>query len=285
MISPIRPGAGRRIFFRTLAVVAVMAGLLRSQVVRPTRTVATFNIEDFPQSNTQVEGAFEVLHSLDAGIVAVQEITDPTRFQREARRRLGHDWTFLYPDDKPHHRLGVLVDRSRYRVQSMRVHDETVVHRGGRPTVEVELVSSESERRLEVFTVHFKSGPNAMPVRHEQYEALYDILTHHGNGDRATLVMGDFNSMTGADQARLSWLAESTSLRWLTRRTRCTSYWRPNDSTCEASTLDHLLAEGLATEAVPAGPCRSFGCQPDQACPPFYRRVSDHCPVIARWVP
>ena len=251
--------------------------------VRPSTTVTTFNIEDFPQSDSQVEGAFETLDSLDTGLVAVQEIVEPERFEREARRRLGSSWRFVGPDDGPYHRLGVLFDRARFDLQVSRIHGETVVHEGGRPVVEAELTAP-SGRALEVFVVHFKAGSSGLPIRREQYAALHGILLDHADDARTTVVLGDFNATAVADYRLLEELADTTSLRWLTRHTECTGYWEPGD-TCESFALDHVLAEDLAARSLSRGPCESFGCDPDDRCPVFHRRVSDHCPVTTRLVP
>src|SRR5262245_4341716 len=54
--------------------------------------VATFNIRMFPESERQVQGAFELIRELDVPIVAVQEITDPKVFAERAADLLGPNW-------------------------------------------------------------------------------------------------------------------------------------------------------------------------------------------------
>jgi endonuclease/exonuclease/phosphatase family metal-dependent hydrolase len=282
MISPL-DGVGRRLFFRTFALVVVTILVVETCAVRPSATVATFNIENFPKSGTQIEGAFETIDELGAGLVAVQEITEPATLRRAARRHLGPSWRFLGPDDEPYHRLGLLVDTARFEVESLDIHDETVVHGGGRPVVEGELTAP-SGRALEVFVVHFKAGSEGLPIRREQYAALQRVLRDHEDPARTTVVLGDFNSTALADYRLLKSMAETTSMRWVTRHTECTGYWEPGE-TCESFALDHVLAEGLAARALSRGPCESIGCEPGGTCPVFHRRVSDHCPVTVRLVP
>src|SRR5215470_15247903 len=73
----------------------------------PPLRIATFNIEDFPKDARQIDGAFAELARLPADIVALQEITDPELFAREAHARLGKTWDFVYTQASAVHTLGV----------------------------------------------------------------------------------------------------------------------------------------------------------------------------------
>jgi endonuclease/exonuclease/phosphatase family metal-dependent hydrolase len=281
MISPLH-GKGRRLFFQTLAVVFVALFAVKMCAARPSVQVATFNIERFPKSDRQVDGAFETIEGLEAGIIAVQEITEPTRFRRAAHRRLTGSWRALFPESPTEMSPGLLVDASRFRVVDTESHDETVVVDGARPVFEVEL----QDRRgasLEVFVVHLQAYPRGLPNRREQYDALRAILRDHDDADRHTVLLGDFNSTEPQDRELLANTAGHTSLRWLSRRTECTGYWKPDES-CRSFALDHVLADGLAARALSRGPCESVGCHPGESCPVFHRQVSDHCPLTVRLV-
>ena len=282
MISPIH-GRGAVVFFRMLAVLCVVVIAVKWFVVSPSVTVATFNIEEFPKTDEQVEGAFEAIAESDADIIAVQEITEPSRFREAARRRLSGDWRSVFPNEAPEMRPGVLFDGDRFSLAASYTHDETVVYEGARPVFEVEL-TGEDGAAIELFVVHLKAGSHGLPVRREQYGALSDILRVHRDDHRRTIVLGDFNSTESQDREILAATAERHALHWYSRRTPCTGYWIPEQS-CESFTLDHVLADGLAGRAISRGPCETVGCEPGASCPIFHERVSDHCPLTVRFVP
>ncbi|MFB6350255.1 MAG: endonuclease/exonuclease/phosphatase family protein [Bradymonadaceae bacterium] len=282
MISPLY-GEGRRSFFRVLLLAGLVLLVVKWLAATPSLTVATFNIEEFPQSDEQVAGAFEAIAETGVQVVAVQEIIGPERFRHAARKRLEGDWRAVFPDQSPETRPGVLFDRNRFTLEATYTHEETVVYEGARPVFEVEL-TGDGGTELEVFVVHLKAGSHGLPVRREQHGALVEILGHHQNGDRRTIVLGDFNSTEPQDRELLAGISEGSSLRWLSRRTGCTGYWIPEES-CRSFTLDHVFADGLGAKALSRGPCERVGCDPGRQCPIFHERVSDHCPVTVQLVP
>lgn len=282
MMSPLR-GTGRQIFLQTFAVLIVAVLALKFCAQRPSATIATFNIEEFPKSEAQVDGAFRTLRGLSADVVALQEITEPERFRRETTRRLDGRWRALFPDVSPEMSPGVLFDAQRYELVDTHTHEDTVLYDGARPVFEVELVDRRGGE-LEFFVVHFKAGSDGLQVRRDQHRALRAILRRHGDSERTTILLGDFNSTEPADRTLVETTAERASLRWLSRRTECTGYWVP-DGRCRSFDLDHVLADGLGGAAVSRGPCESVGCEPGDSCPVFHRRVSDHCPVTTELVP
>src|SRR5688572_27366138 len=101
--------------------------------------IATFNIENYPKSPAQPPGAFAMIAELDLDIVAVQEITDPVHFASSARERLGKSWRFLHPRRGPEQRIGILYDRDRFDLLSVRELRETIVYSGAKPALEARL--------------------------------------------------------------------------------------------------------------------------------------------------
>ena len=282
MIRPTQ-NQGWKPLLHLLVLLAVTLLVIKWIAAAPAITVATFNIEEFPRSDAQVEGAFEAMAETEASIVALQEITDPGAFRRAAHRRLGDHWRARFPEEAPEMRPGLLFDTDRFSLDATHTHGETVVYDGARPVFEAEMTSVYGTR-LELFVLHFKAGSDGLPVRREQIGALDAILDDHRDPDRRTLVLGDFNSTEPADRQMLATLADEHPLRWRSRQTGCTGYWIPEE-TCESFRLDHILADGVVTRAVARGPCESPGCDPGAQCPVFHRRVSDHCPVVVRVVP
>lgn len=277
MIDPTR--IDRRLLWTALGFVLV--GLVVTWLF-PTSTrarVGTFNIEMFPQSERQIDGAFETIDQLGVSLLAVQEITAPDQFQRAATHHLGESWRFVSPARTVELRPGVLYDSDHYSLEAMESHDETVVYDGARPVVEVEL-EHRTGSRLELFVVHLKAGSSGLNIRREQYDRLQDILNQHAQSDRRrTILLGDFNSTEPEDRHLLHRVAQRHDLQWTTRSTECTGYWIPNDE-CTSFKLDHMLADGITSRASADGPCRTQGCHPGRQCPIYHREISDHCPVV-----
>lgn len=238
--------------------------------------VATFNIEDFPQHEAQVAGAFAELGKLDASIVAVQEIMEPARFERELHARLGADWAFVHTSDGSHE-LGVMFDRDTWRLVSMRIDDDTRLGGNHKPVLEVRL--RHADEIVRVMVVHLKSGTPGRDVRARQHAALAPLVrAAAASGDRV-IVMGDFNATEPADREDLARLARTAHLAWATESLACTAFWRREDG-CWRSRLDHVLVTGAPSSVAVAGACATEGCDRQDRCPLYVRDVSDHCPVV-----
>jgi endonuclease/exonuclease/phosphatase family metal-dependent hydrolase len=278
------------------------------RALRKPLRVATYNIENFPQSQAQVIGAFALIEQTKAPIIGVQEITDAARFEAEARARLGSAWRFAYiPESKgadaaadaytgtdaevtapnrPRQLQGVLYDSGRYTLRATTRHDDTRTDPHGRPTLEAHLVPVGwcAGPAARVLVVHLRAGSEGQPTRALQYKALRAIVervTAHGD---PVVLLGDFNATEQADLADLADLAQATSLRWTTQAVPCTAFWR-RDKDCPSSRLDHILSSQRAAEVVAIGACRSHGCKTQDRCPADSYTISDHCPVIATFSP
>src|SRR5260221_1844752 len=71
---------------------------------------ATFNIEEFPQSERQIAAAFDEISRANVGFVAVEEIHDGRVFAREAQRRLGEQWRFVQAQPRLKVDISVVLD-------------------------------------------------------------------------------------------------------------------------------------------------------------------------------
>jgi endonuclease/exonuclease/phosphatase family metal-dependent hydrolase len=249
----------------------------------PTR-IATFNIENFPQSRRQIEGAFGELRDIHAGIIAVQEIGDPDLFAREARERLGEGWQFASVDScpigerRPGHHLGVLFDTGTWKLVDTHVHDDTRLA-GGRhkPVLDVRL--QRGRQRIHVLVVHLKSNTEGRPIRAAQYRALRDVIHRVQRAREPIVLMGDFNATEASDRDDLALLARDTHMVWASEPLACTAFWSREDS-CPRSRLDHVLTWTSPATIEVAGACARDGCDTQARCPIYAHEVSDHCPVI-----
>lgn len=251
-----------------------VAMILAQPVSCPRSSVrlATFNIEDFPRDDRQVNAAFTEIRRLGAAAIAVQEITRPEAFADAAVRELGPSWRTVTSTGPDNHRLGLLYDTDRVVLLSARTRDETRVTPGSKPILEARIRTDGREIRLLV--VHLKAGGAALaPVRALQLAALDAVVAEGGQ----VVVLGDFNTTTDTDRTAVRALADRTGLGWATERLACTAYWDPGDG-CAGTALDHVLTRGTATVEA-AGGCAETGCWPVGRCPTWAREVSDHCPV------
>lgn len=238
---------------------------------RPPARLATFNIENFPRSDRQVERAFAEIGRTGAAVVGVQEVTDPGAFAAAARRELGPAWVALTTAGD-HHRLGLLVDTSRATLHRARARDETRVTPGAKPTLEAWVRIGGAP--LRVLVVHLKAGPDPDGVRVRQVEAVAGLVAEDPG---EVVVLGDFNTRAPADRAALDELAARSGLEWTTRGLACTAFWDEPDG-CRGAALDQVLAPpGAKVRA--AGPCAD-GCPPPGRCPTWRDEVSDHCPLV-----
>lgn len=265
-----------------LAATALVAALCARGSDAPLR-VGTFNIENYPKSPRQEEGAFAAIRSLGAVAVAVQEITDPGAFARAAGRRLGPSWRFAYPAVGPAQRVGVLYDGSALTLTGTRVHREAETYPGAKPAFEARFTDG-AGRPLALLVLHLRAGGDGADRRREQLRALRPVIAAGVRGGGRYVVLGDFNATGDGDRDEIAALARATDARWLSRELACTSYWARRDG-CLGQALDHVLANGGARSVTAEGPCREFGCRPGASCPAFRDDVSDHCPVLTIFDP
>ena len=251
--------------------------LLAARCAAPGLRVATFNIENYPRDARQVAGAFALLDTLDAPVVAVQEITDPRAFEQAARAHLGDSFRFVHHAGGPLQRVGVLYDADRFALAYARTHDATRIEGLGKPTLEVRLRRGRGPA-LRVFVVHLKAGGAFAGVRREQLRQLAPIVRAATESWDEVIVLGDFNATGAEDRETLAAFAQSTRLHWASAGLACTSYWDRSDG-CRGAALDHVLTRERPRAIEARGPCEEIGCSPGDRCPTFHREVSDHCPV------
>jgi endonuclease/exonuclease/phosphatase family metal-dependent hydrolase len=265
-------------------------GSCRHDDVRGRVRFATFNIENFPKDDRQIDGAFAEIASLDAGFVGVQEISDPELFLRSARARLGASWDFAYVDPRPldpdaartmtSHHLGVVFDRRAWHFAALVAHDETRLADGrNKPTLDVRLVPAGGGAPIHVLVVHFKAGGDGRVIRAQQYPALVQVVRKVQRSGERIVLMGDFNATSDDDRTDLAALAKATGLTWATEPLACSAFWSRDDG-CFRSRLDHVLTWAPPSSMHAAGACATEGCAWQDSCPLYVDQISDHCPVV-----
>ena len=271
-----------RLRWAALAAMVVVVGVRARSChePRPALRIATFNIEDFPKDQRQIEGAFDEIAALGADVLAVQEITDPARFAAEAANRLGGAWKFTAIDTAPGHpthHLGVLFDARRWTLVETRSHDETRLGGRYKPTLEVRLRPADGGDLLRLLVVHLKASGENAEIRARQLVALGQIIA--ARPTEHTIVLGDFNATSDRDRDGIRALAGRSRLTWATEALGCSAFWSRDDG-CFRSRLDHVLSWAAPGTVEAAGACATHGCEWEAQCPTYAEHVSDHCPVV-----
>jgi endonuclease/exonuclease/phosphatase family metal-dependent hydrolase len=242
--------------------------------------VVTYNIENFPKSELQIEHAFRTIAGLDAPIVAVQEILDREAFERAARTELGSNWKVATSSSS--RAVGLIYDSDRVKLRGRAEHEI-----GGRKVLEARLEPRRGPA-IRVFVVHLKAGgPESVEIRRAQIEAMTPIVARAVAESRDEIVvLGDFNATQEDDRRNLRRFAERTGLTWASEPLECTAYWsrrRDNGQTlgdCPGSALDHVFTRSTPKTIAAKGLCEDLGCDGGLLCPVSRFLVSDHCPVL-----
>ncbi len=273
-----------RIVKRFAALAVLLFGIrlaCQSSVTPAPLRIATFNIEDFPKDDRQIDGAFAELAALDAPIIGVQEIMNPRAFEGAMRETLGADWQVAFEPfvDIGYRHTGVLFDRRRFSLISSTTHDETKLGGNHKSVLDVRLQPADDGTPIRVLVVHLKAGGDGREIRARQHIELRRIVSEARWSNDRIVVLGDFNATDDVeDRDDLASLARRTGLDWSTEPLACSAFWRRNDG-CPRSRLDHILAWKTGTVSV-AGACATAGCEYEDSCPLYSREISDHCPVI-----
>ncbi|MDP2343476.1 MAG: endonuclease/exonuclease/phosphatase family protein [Deltaproteobacteria bacterium] len=241
--------------------------------------VATFNIEYYPQTQGQAERAVDVIGTLNAPVIAVQEITDAPHLERTAQERLGSEWRVAA--SKHRFATAVLYDSDRLELISTREYAESVVAPNTLPTFEARFDDDDSHIPLRVIVIHLKAASDGLPIRKQQLAALAPVLAKARESGERLVVLGDFNATGDDDRAMIRALARDLGLHWTTEALTCTCFWQRKDD-CVGSRLDHVLSSQAPASVDVAGACAQ-GCPATDRCPAWREEVSDHCPVIVEF--
>jgi endonuclease/exonuclease/phosphatase family metal-dependent hydrolase len=285
IVSP-RPGRAALAGLVLIAALAAVAvARCRAPGPPPPLAFATFNIEDFPKDARQIDGAFALLAELDADVVALQEIIDPSVFLAEVHARLGSSWRFVHTGQSPRARLyprrrtGVLYDGRAWDLAAVAVHEDTRAVGGAQPVLDVRLAPRAGGAVLRVVVVHLLAGSDNRARRAREHAALAALLASTRDPAERLLVAGDFNATEPADRDDLAALAAAADLTWATEPLPCSAFWRRHDD-CPTSRLDHVFSSAPPASTAARGACQTHGCATRDRCPTYREVVSDHCPIL-----
>ncbi len=263
--------------------------------------VVTWNLRNFPDEHQDLELLRARLESLDADVIAVQEIKEPA-----ALRALLPQWKLAISGrgGRGRQKLGVLYNPARVElVGEPAEHDELSLGGRVRPAFSAYLRARGGGPDFHLVVVHLKAMTEGYSQRAQQWPMLASIVgslqeNDRGGGDQDVLVVGDFNTTgpPGGDTAEelraLEDLFGSAGLRRLPSARGCSTYWDGprRDAWQEPSLLDLVwvgdLAEAMGGDAQAAalGHCARHRCEAFRSTDAYpdldFETVSDHCPVI-----
>ncbi len=281
--------------------------------------VATWNLRNFPftaararegEGPHDLERMRDILESLDADVIAVQEV-----HEAEALTQLAEGYRVLLSDGggRNHQRLGLLLNPARVQViGEPREHDSITLGGRVRPALSV-LLRARTGLELFVIVVHLKARPQGLARRREQWAALAEIIAQlqieraadadadADARDPSVVVLGDFNTTGSAETggverefAALDRALAGVELRRLDAVEGCSAYWEGSrrDAWKEPSWLDQIVVSKSLLNLGPGEPkarvaahCARHRCAPFRSTAsypdPDFVATSDHCPLWA----
>ncbi|MEZ4385267.1 MAG: endonuclease/exonuclease/phosphatase family protein [Nannocystaceae bacterium] len=261
--------------------------------------VVSWNLRNFPDEHQDLELLRSRLRSLDADVIAVQEVLRPA-----ALEALMPEWELAISErgGQRDQRVGVLYDPRRVELLGEPVeHDALSLGGRVRPALSVYVRGRAGGPDFHLVVVHLKAMRDGYAQRQEQWPRLADLIaelqtTGPGAPDRDVILVGDFNTTGppgGAPEDELRALAEvlgAVGMRRLDNASGCSAYWDGprRDAWQEPSLLDLVWISDLSEAA--GGDARAYGHCARHRCAAFrstdaypdldFERVSDHCPVL-----
>lgn len=244
-------------------------------------TVATLNIEWFGKAGYEKDNTALFSQMEGCDLVGVQEITDPSLFQKDASDFLGKEWNFV-ATDYPMQKVGLLYNSLRLKSLLFKTCDEVDVGKRVRPALLGEFQLIETGLLIGVLVVHLKSGKKKkdIRIRRTQWKELTWIIKELC-ADMCMLLLGDVNCYNGRGEnlEELKPFIKATGFVLITAGHEYTMTKR-----C-GGRVDHILISPTLAphlEGVSVG----GACRPDCAIHVeesniYWATVSDHCMVSA----
>ncbi len=286
---------------------------------RPGRsiTVGTFNIRNFPCNNncrclkahgfdcrrdrdappTSLSLLADEIRRLRVDILAVNEILSPRRMNRFAHDFLGPDRRFVWAQEGGAQKVGFLYDGSTVRLvekleftqlySSVKAenHPSKCVRglRDLRPALVCRFAVRDSAMDFYAVAVHLKSGP-CDSVRKAQWDSMISLATRLSERDPDIIVLGDFNDFdrTQDDAAQFR---RRSGFALLTKSVPCTLIAKKRGLVLDNLLVSPSMLGWCVTGSVRVGGACDEGCRPSRSTRKYVRRVSDHCPVTAVFLP
>jgi exonuclease III len=262
--------------------------------------VATFNIRQFGVAPTDMDKLTTLVVSLDADILAAQEIQDAAKFrdlaERMSRGGRAYRATLSRCGGKSEMLIGFLYDENRVELVSTKEYPELDPGGGGRCDAGERPgllgVFTDGTRTVHLLAIHFTPGNDRADFakRKLQWQRAYAIVRQlRGDGAGAVVILGDANSAgylkdDNGERAFVDSAAREADMSVVTSGLACSEYWRESDGVYSPSLLDHAVATDGVVEKGTAhvhGYCERLRCAAYEGAKPpeGYDAVSDHCPV------
>ncbi len=307
---------------RLFLLILIWAGaLLNAQTADPARyiDVATFNIEWFPCKEdgdmmkkygihlslppkgdpTDIRALFRMLSRLDLELLAVEEIVDTQMFADSARKYMGEQYVFVYAPSRGSQKVGFLYDSSKLKmIGAPTVYNDLLLKPDSylRPAFRAYFKAIPDGFDFHAIVTHLKASPRGWKQRQKQWRVLQRILQNlpRENGDGDIILMGDMNNSSKKREKEFLPVMDQLGFYWVTRELNGmpSNYWMADwkNKRIQASLIDQIFISGDArVEYIEGsvhvgGMCASaFESYTNGDFPLYYEKISDHCPVIARF--
>lgn len=263
-------------------------------------SVSTYNIRNFdndPEAGrTNLTELGSILKEFQSDVMAFEEIINKTAFDALMKRNLpDHSYQLSGCGGFGRQHLAIAYNSKTFEYVK---HAEDLSFSGNttkcgslRPVLLVTLRHKSSKALYTFGAVHLKAGGNqrAMEQRWQQYTKLVSLSSQYVKEN--LILLGDFNTtgynIKDQDYVKFDEFMGDSSLRTVSERISCTSYWTGTLGGPEhqPSHLDHIVIQDKnfpAVESVKVGAhCARNECRPGtpEALGTSYQSVSDHCPL------
>ena len=253
---------------------------------RPSLSIASWNLEQFPRQPGTIDAVRELILSHDLDLIGVQEITDPAPFEALADSLPDHEMVISF-DASTYTRVGFLYRPDRIRVGEVERLFSRDWYAFPRDPLMAELSVLDDEGNV-VFdftfvVVHLKAQVDE-ESRQRRIAAVAELdawIRERAAIDPDVVVVGDFNDEL-TDEPTWNvfgpFLDAPDRYRFLTmdtERAGAASY------IAFSAMIDHVLVTTDLLDEYGAGTTEVL--EIDRAMPEYRDLVSDHRPVVARF--
>jgi len=272
-------------------------------------TVASYNIRNFDydqrsQTPTNKNQLLKTLKSLNADLIAVQEIREKSEFNRFIQNNFNSFETAFSECGGSHaQHLGFVFNKKKYqllrleedmRTVNPRMNSQRTACNGSRPVLIAKFKDLSTNKVFHALSVHLKSGgqSNSIKKRFKQLAIISNIISElKKNGHSSFMIMGDFNSteysLRGTHYKKFKKIMRDMNMRDLSEDLKCSSYWwgGVDDGVNYPSMLDHVIVSPdlYRQKSQVMSHCQKLRCNEtyESEMGVSFDEVSDHCPQVA----
>ncbi len=239
--------------------------------------IMTWNLREFPTSNSTVNHVQEIISDILPDIIAFQEINDGNAFNELAQDLPAYDFVSSGSG------LALAARRDIVEIS----HQTTLFPSSGyefawRYPFKVDLTWScgLSSSVLSVIVVHLKAGGSSddFDRRYESCELLNDYVA--SNNDENIIILGDYNDEITDNQSNNSlWpLVNSEHIQFATESIANSDYWASYPSW--PSFIDHIALSSQLFDEYYNGSIKTIRVDDYTGYSNFQNNISDHRPVL-----